>query len=73
MSNIVDLTEELAAAVDRLDYQAIEDITKSIGESTLEPHTAGDLARFLRMIAVKIMMKRVQGGDRLPSGTRKDE
>lgn len=60
MSDTVDLTEELAAAVDRLDYPAIEDLTKSIGESILEPHTAEALVSFLRMITVKIMLKRAQ-------------
>jgi len=72
MSNTINLTEELAAAVDRLDYQAIEGLTKSIGESTLEHSTAEDMARFIRMLAVKIMLKRVQGEAGLTSSTRKE-
>ena len=72
MSNTIDLTEALAAAVDQLDYPAIEEVTRGIADSELEPHTAEDLARFLRMLAMKIMRRRVQREYESLSGTRKE-
>ena len=67
----VNLTEEFAAAVDRLNLDAVDGITQRIADSDLEPHTAADIARFLRTIASRIMMQRVQREAGLTSSTRK--
>ena len=72
MSDTGNLTEELAAAVDRIDFDAVDEITQAIADSRLQQYAARDLALFLREIATRIMLKRVQREAGLTSGTRKE-
>ena len=62
--------EEFAAAVDQLDHDAVEDLSRRI--AVTEAHYAAkDLALFIQEIASRIMLKRVEREAGLTSGTRK--
>ena len=70
-SRVLGLEEELAAAIDRLDYDAVEDLTRRIAESGLAYYAQRDLALFLRAIASRVIMRRVRREAGLTSSTRK--
>ena len=57
----INLEKGLAAAIDRLDYDAVEDLTRRIAESGLAYYAQGDLALFLRGIASRVIMRRFGG------------
>ena len=67
----VNLEAELAAAIDRLDFDAVEDITRRIADSRLAYYAQRDLAQFLQGIASRIMLKRVYREAGLTSGSEK--
>ena len=68
----INLEEELAAAIDRLDYDVVEDLTRRIAESGLAYYAQRDLALFFRGIASRVIMRRVRREAGLTSGTRKE-
>ena len=55
-----------------LDVDAVEDLTRRIAESRRAYYAQGDLALFLRGIASRVMVRRVQREAGLTSSTRKE-
>ena len=62
------LEEEFAAAVDRIDHDAVEDLSRRIAETH---YAQNDVALLLQELATRIILKRVERDAGLTSETRK--
>ena len=66
--SLLTLEAEFAAAVDRMDHDAVEDLSRRIAETH---YAQNDVALLLQELAYRIILKRVHREAGLTSGTRK--
>ena len=69
IKSFLTLEAEFAAAVDRMDHAAVEDLSRRIAETH---YAQNDVALLLQELATRITLKRVYRDAGLTSGTRKE-